>query len=184
MSLYNFNKVETWRRRRIRTLYRVQQKYLTNLQNSCEWNRWRGEFVIERPSSETQSISVVMERWPVKHRAFAVETYFKNNDSVLTQRIFRRHFNIHRNECLPLRISLKQGVRKETKDNGGFETEHQGRSGSNFSQHAATSDAHLPETLGIMCWQQGTPPHRHYIQEVNVVIKMLWVKDNFSNKFA
>ena len=25
---------------------------------------------------------------------------------------------------------------------------------------------------------------RHYIQEVNVVIKMLWVKDNFNNKFA
>jgi hypothetical protein len=31
-----------------------------------------------------------------------------------------------------------------------FETEHQGRSGSNFSQHAATSDAELPETLGGM----------------------------------
>jgi hypothetical protein len=28
-----------------------------------------------------------------------VETYFKNNDSVLFPRIFRRHFNIHRNEC-------------------------------------------------------------------------------------
>ena len=84
---------------------------------------------------------------------------------------------------LPLRISQEQGVRKETKDNGGFETEHQGRSGSNFSHHAATSDAKLPETLGGTCWQQGTPPHRHYIQEVNVVIKMLWVKDNFSNKF-
>jgi hypothetical protein len=40
-----------------------------------------------------------MERWSVEHRAFAVETYFKNNDSVLTQRIFRRHFNIHRNGC-------------------------------------------------------------------------------------
>jgi hypothetical protein len=40
-----------------------------------------------------------MERWYVEHRAFAVETYFKNNNSVLTQRIFRRHFNIHRNEC-------------------------------------------------------------------------------------
>jgi hypothetical protein len=51
----------------------------------------------------------------------------------------------------PLRISQEQGVRKETKDNGGFETEHQGRSGSNFSQHAATSDAELPETLGGMC---------------------------------
>jgi hypothetical protein len=32
--------------------------------------------------------------------------------------------------------------------------------------------------------KQGTPPHRHYIQEVNVVIKILSVKDNFSNKFA
>ena len=40
-----------------------------------------------------------MERWSVQHRAFAVEKYFKNNDSVLTQRIFRQHFNIHRNEC-------------------------------------------------------------------------------------
>jgi len=52
---------------------------------------------------------------------------------------------------LPLRISQEQGVRNETKDKGGFETEHQGRSGSNFSQHAATSGAELPETLGGMC---------------------------------
>jgi len=52
---------------------------------------------------------------------------------------------------LPLRISQEQGVRKETMDNGGFETEHQGRSDSNFSHHAATSDAELPETLGGIC---------------------------------
>jgi hypothetical protein len=52
---------------------------------------------------------------------------------------------------LPLKISQEQGVRKETKDNGGFETEQQGRSGNNFSQHAATSDAELPEKLGGMC---------------------------------
>jgi hypothetical protein len=52
---------------------------------------------------------------------------------------------------LPLRISQEQGVRKETKDNGGFETEHQERSGSNFSQHAATSDAELPEKPGGKC---------------------------------
>jgi hypothetical protein len=26
-----------------------------------------------------------MERWSVEHRAFAVEMYFKNNDSVVTQ---------------------------------------------------------------------------------------------------
>jgi len=35
--------------------YRVQQKYLTIWQHSCEWNHWRGEFVLRRPSSETQS---------------------------------------------------------------------------------------------------------------------------------
>jgi hypothetical protein len=52
---------------------------------------------------------------------------------------------------LPLGIPQEQGVRKETKDNGKFETEHKGRSGSNFSQHAATSDAELPETLAGMC---------------------------------
>jgi hypothetical protein len=50
---------------------------------------------------------------------------------------------------LPLRISKKRS--QETKDNGGSETEHQGRSGRNFSQHAATSDAELPEALGGMC---------------------------------
>jgi hypothetical protein len=81
---------------------------------------------------------------------------------------------------LPLGLSQGQGVRKETKDNG-FETEHQGRNGSNFSQHAAKSDAELPETLPGM-FLQGTPHYRHYIQKVNIVIKMLCVKYNFSNK--
>jgi hypothetical protein len=52
---------------------------------------------------------------------------------------------------LPLRISQEQVVRKETKDYVGFETEHQGRSGSTFSQSGATSDAELPETLGGTC---------------------------------
>jgi hypothetical protein len=58
-------------------LYRVWQKYLTILRNSCEWNRWRGELVLERSSSETQSISFAKERWSVEHRAFAVEKYLK-----------------------------------------------------------------------------------------------------------
>jgi hypothetical protein len=47
-----------------------------------------------------------MERWSVEHRAFAVETYLKNNDSVVTQRIFRRHFNIHRNDSVPSRSTV------------------------------------------------------------------------------
>jgi len=52
---------------------------------------------------------------------------------------------------LPLGISQEQGVRKETNSNGGLETEHQGRSGSNFSHHAAKSDAELPEKRAGMC---------------------------------
>jgi hypothetical protein len=52
---------------------------------------------------------------------------------------------------LPLKISQEQGLRKVTKDNGALKTEHQGRSDSSFSQHAATSDAELPEKLGGMC---------------------------------
>jgi hypothetical protein len=51
----------------------------------------------------------------------------------------------------PLGISQEQGVQKETKDNRGLETEHQVRSGSNSSNHAATSDADLQETLAGMC---------------------------------
>jgi hypothetical protein len=51
---------------------------------------------------------------------------------------------------LLLRISQEQGVRKETKDNDGFETEHQGRSGSNFSHHAASNNAELLEMRGRM----------------------------------
>jgi len=76
---------------------------MTICQHGCEWNRWRGEFVLERSSSETQSILVAMERWSVEHRAFALETYFKNNDSVSTQRIFRRQFDIHGNDSVPSR---------------------------------------------------------------------------------
>jgi hypothetical protein len=68
-------------------------------QHGCEWNRWRGEFVLERSSSNTQSISVAMEHWYVEHWAFAVETILEKNDSVLTRRMFRQHFNIHRNGC-------------------------------------------------------------------------------------
>jgi hypothetical protein len=80
------------------------------LQHNCEWNRWRGEFVLEHSSSETQSISNAIERWSVQHRAFAVETYFKNNDSVLTQRIFCRHFNIQPRTTVDLKLNIREEV--------------------------------------------------------------------------
>ena len=124
------------------------------MQNSCEWNRWCGGFVLERSSSETQSISVAMERWSVEHRAFAVETVFQKQQFCLDSEDISSALQYSAERVslfatlLPLRISQEQGARKETKDKGGFETEHLGRSGSNFSQHAATSDAELSETLG------------------------------------
>ena len=74
---------------------------------------------------------------------------------------------------LPLKISQEQSVRKETKDNRGFEAEHQGRSGSSFFQHAARSEAELPETLGGNVLTRDATSHTHCIQEVNVVIRML-----------
>ena len=48
---------------------------------------------------------------------------------------------------LPLGISQEQGAWKETRDNGGLETEHQGGSGNS----AATSDPEIPKTLAGMC---------------------------------
>jgi len=97
-----------------------------------------------------------MERWSVEHRAFAVETYLKNERLCLDSEDISSALQYLSERVslvailLPLRISQEQVVRKETKDNGRFETEHQRRSGSNFSQYAATSVAKLPETLGGM----------------------------------
>jgi hypothetical protein len=136
--------------------YRVRQKYLTILQNSFEWNCWHAEFLLERSSSETKSISVAMERWSVQHRAFDVETYFKKqrfcifSENILSALYYSSERVSLVAILLLLRLPQVQGARKETKDYDGFETEHQGRSGSNFS-YAARSDAELPETLGGIC---------------------------------
>ena len=96
-----------------------------------------------------------MERWSVENRAFAVETYLKKQRFSLDSEDISSALQYSSERVslvailLPLRISQEQGVRKETKDNGGFETDQE-RSGRNFSQHAAKSDAGLPETLAGM----------------------------------
>ena len=99
---------------KIELCYRVWQKYLTIWQHSCEWNCWCGEFVLECPSGETQSISVAMERWSVEHQAFAVETYLKNDSVIVTQQIFHQHFNIHQNDSFPRRNTVLLWVRNFT----------------------------------------------------------------------
>ena len=47
------------------------------------------------------AISVATEQWTAQHRAFVVEAYFKNGDSAITTRLFRRHFNIPRHGRVP-----------------------------------------------------------------------------------
>jgi hypothetical protein len=98
-----------------------------------------------------------MECWSVEYRAFSRGDVFQKQRFCLDSEDISSALQYSSERVslvaifLPLRISQEQVVRKETKDNGAFETEHQGRSGSNYSYHAATSDAELPETLGGMC---------------------------------
>ncbi|GFG32714.1 hypothetical protein Cfor_06476 [Coptotermes formosanus] len=55
--------------------------------------------------------SEAMDRWTAQHRAFIVETYFKNGDSVVkTQRLCCTHFNIPRRGCVSCRNIIKACV--------------------------------------------------------------------------
>ena len=48
-----------------------------------------------------------MEQWSPQHRAFVVETFFKNGESVIvTQRKFRLHFNVPRHGRIPSRNTI------------------------------------------------------------------------------
>jgi hypothetical protein len=53
---------------------------------------------------------VTLSLWSIglrEHRVFAVERFFKNNDSgSQTQREFRKHFNISRNGKVPTRQTI------------------------------------------------------------------------------
>jgi hypothetical protein len=115
------------------------------------------ETVLQRLGVETETLWFQQDGATAHTARIAMRVLKKSNvpsSRDLTKREYRMAFKIAQSQCLrllPLGISQEQGVRKETKDNGGLETEQQGRSGSNFSNHAATSDAELPETLAGMC---------------------------------
>lgn len=54
-----------------------------------------------------------MERWSNEHRAFVIETFFKSGDSVIrTQRLFRQHFGVGRNDKVPSRKSITRWVQQ------------------------------------------------------------------------
>jgi len=79
---------------------------LTPCRHLC---RWRGETHIAGYSGLKPS--VIMQRWLEEHRVFAVETFFKSNDSAtVTQRVFRRHFDIRRNGKVPTRLTILNWV--------------------------------------------------------------------------
>jgi len=53
-----------------------------------------------------------MEQWGRQHRAFVVETFFKNGESVtVTQRKFCLHFNVARHGRIPSRNTILLWVR-------------------------------------------------------------------------
>ena len=92
-------------------IYRARQKQLDdlNLAPCRHLCRWRGEIHIAGQS--VLKPSAIMQRQSEEHRAFSVETFFKNNDSATaTQRVFRRHFDIGRNGKVPTRQTILNWV--------------------------------------------------------------------------
>lgn len=50
-------------------------------------------------------------QWLVLHRAFVIETFFKNSESIVaTQRLFRVHFNVGRHGAVPCRNTILKWV--------------------------------------------------------------------------
>jgi hypothetical protein len=68
---------------------------------------------VEAASRAVQSLSVTTEQWLCEHRAFAVKSFFKNDDSATqTQHEFRKHFNIGRNGKVPTRQTILNWISK------------------------------------------------------------------------
>ena len=65
----------------------------------------------EPADSSDNAVSVAMAHWNVEHRVFAVEQFFRNSDSVVTVRLFRRKFNVERRGAiLPDRNTILRWV--------------------------------------------------------------------------
>ena len=75
-----------------------------------------------------RAISVAVEQWTAQHRAFVVETYFKDGDSAFTtQRLFRRLFNIPRHGRVPCRNAVKEWVQNFRENASALERKPRGR---------------------------------------------------------
>ena len=71
---------------------------------------------------------VVTMAWSGEHRGFVIETYLKNNDSVIaTQRILRRHFRLGRNAKVPDRKTILLWVNNLRRTGSNLKTKPSGR---------------------------------------------------------
>ena len=84
-----------------------------------------------------------MDRWSKEYRAFALEAYFKNNDSpTQTQRVFRNHFNLKRNGKVPTRQIIINWVKT-------FITMHQPRQEATRSPYKHTKPDNVERDRGF-----------------------------------
>ena len=100
----------------------------------------------------------------------------------MTQRIFRQLFNIHRNDSVTSGNTVLLWVRNCRETASTAKSKRPAREPSLRApeniEGLRQAFVRIPPLAG-MCWQHGTPPHRHYIQGVNIVIIMLWDRDKF-----
>jgi len=155
--------------------------------NSCEWNCWRGEFVLESSSSETQSISVANERWSVEHRAFAVETYLKKTNLSWLRGYFVGT-SIFIGTSVPSRNTSSSGDISRarcTKRNQRQRWIWNRTSGKKWQQFLPTCCNEWCRTSrnvwgNVLTTRDATSQTLHS----GIIIKIFWVKDNFSDKFT
>jgi len=87
---------------------------------------WGGVMQPRSVARQSHAISVTIAHWTAQRRAFIVEAYFKNGDSAITTRLFRRNFNI-RHGRVPCRNTIKEWVQNFRENASALKRKPQGR---------------------------------------------------------
>jgi hypothetical protein len=87
-----------------------------------------GNLSLSAHLAKLKAFQLSLERWSVEQRALAVvfqkQRFCRDSEDISSALQYSSERVSLVAILLPLRISQEQGLRKETKDNGGFETEH------------------------------------------------------------
>ena len=85
----------------------VAAEKLPHFAESLHRHLWSGGFVVLVSGSVCLAISVAIMAWTGIHRAFVVESFIRNNESVIaTQRAFRIYFELNRGDAVPDRKTI------------------------------------------------------------------------------